>query len=204
MLRRIFILFLFVTMLGGAWLKWGNVPSGIRALELLLSPVFHKDIIIRHARAYKEDPLLVTAIIKVESKFFRKAKSSRGAIGLMQIMPNTAKEIAKELQIKNFRESDLEDPEANIRFGFHYLSKLRKEFGNDDITVLAAYNAGRKNVKKWLKENKKKYLEIKEIEFPETQNFVREVLSTYDWLKKFQRWRKQVLKLYERNIQKAE
>lgn len=190
--RLIFALILTVIVLGAA-LKWGNIPAGIRAVETLLNPVFHKEIINRYAGIYKEDPLFVTAVIKVESNFLKGAKSPRGAMGLMQIMPNTAKEIARELKIKNFEETQLENPEINIRFGFHYLSKLRKEFGDDDVTVLGAYNAGRKNVRDWLKQSKKSSLTIEEIEFAETRNFVKEVLVTYRWLKRFQKWRSRIL-----------
>jgi len=176
--------------------RWEEAPLGLRVLEAVVRPVFHKETINRYAGIYKEDPLLITAVIKVESKFFIRARSSRGAIGLMQVMPQTAKEIARELKIQPFKESSLEEPETNIRFGFHYIAKLRKEFGDDDVTVLAAYNAGKKNVKEWLKANRKKKLSTEELEFLETKKFVQEVLSTYNWLKKAQRWRSRILNLY--------
>lgn len=179
--RRLFAAVFLLVLLSAILFLWGN----------LLNPVFHKEIVKRYAALYKEDPLIGMAVIKVESNFFRKAKSPRGAIGLMQIMPHTAKEIAFELKIANFKDSDLEDPELNIRFGFHHLSKLRKEFG-DDVTVLSAYNAGSKNVREWLKQKNKKALEIDDIEFAETKNFVQDVLAAYQWLKRFQRWRDRI------------
>lgn len=195
MLRKLFFLFLLLCLFAFLAIRWGKIPSGILALESLIRPVLHKEIINRYAGIYKEDPLFVMAIIKVESKFIKAARSPRGAVGLMQIMPRTGKEIAQELKIKNFKESDLKNPEINIQFGFHHLSKLRREFGEDDFTTLAAYNAGSKNVKNWLKKNKAKKLNIEMIEFVETKNFTKEVLSTYLWLKRIQSWRKKILKL---------
>lgn len=190
-LSLLFAIFLFLAI------QWGKIPAGIHALESLIRPVLHKEIINRYAGIYKEDPLFVMAIIKVESRFFKEARSRRGALGLMQIMPRTAKEIAKELKIKNLQEHELKNPEINIQFGFHYLKKLRTEFGEDDLTVLAAYNAGSKNVKNWLAKNKKKRLSYEEIEFTETKNFTKEVLSTYLWLKRIQGWRNKILKTFQ-------
>jgi soluble lytic murein transglycosylase len=194
MLRRLlFVLVAAVTVLAVSVRK--EIPSAIRSVESIFRPVLHKEIVNRYSGIYKEDPIFVTALIKVESKFLSKAKSPRGAVGLMQIMPNTGREIAQELKLRGFQESNLEDPETNIRFGFHHISKLRKEFGDDDATVLAAYNAGGKNVKDWLKARGGKRLEIVDIEFPETRNFAEDVLSTYRWLKRFQKWRKKIMNL---------
>ncbi|MBI1979378.1 MAG: lytic transglycosylase domain-containing protein [Elusimicrobia bacterium] len=194
MLRRLVFLFCLVGAAFWAVSRWGNLPIGVQVAESLLKPVFHKEIINHYSGVYKEDPLFVIALIKAESKFFKKAKSARGAVGLMQIMPQTAKEIAKDLKMKDFAIEDLEDPETNIRFGVHHISKLRKEFGNHDITVLAAYNAGSKNVKDWLRKRKKKKIEYEEIEFYETKKFSQNVIQTYRWLKKMQTWRNQILK----------
>ena len=69
----------------------------------------------------------------------------------MQVMPATAKQIARELKIKKFNIKSLEDPDINIRFGIYYVAKLRREYGDHDTTVLAAYNAGRGTVRRWLK-----------------------------------------------------
>lgn len=186
----------FVLVLAGLWalLVWGDPSSIVRAFESVARPVFHKEIINRYCGIYKEDPLFVTAIIKVESNFSRKAKSHRGAVGLMQIMPATAQDIAQELKVKDFKIAQLEEPEMNIRFGFHHLSKLRKEFGEDDLAVLAAYNAGAKNVKSWLKSSGSAVLSAADIEFMETRNFVEDVQFTYRWLKIFQGWKRRFVK----------
>ena len=111
----------------------------------------------------------------------------------MQIMPSTGREIAEELNLEGFRDSSLEDPDVNIRFGFHYISKLRKEFGGDDVAVLAAYNAGRKYAREWLKESGGKNLGLAGIQFAETRKFAEDVLSTYNLLKRAQRRRNKLL-----------
>lgn len=186
-MRRSIAVAAAVVLLALAFVRWGNVPAGVRIAEALLFPVLQKGTVRTYAAAYGEDPLFALAVIKVESNFSRRAKSARGAVGLMQLMPATAKEIAQELKVQGFKTEDLENPETNIRFGLHHLARLRREFG-DDITVLAAYNAGGKNVHDWLKESRRQHLEIEDIRFPETRKFVQEVLTTYRWLKEFQSW----------------
>lgn len=90
---------------------------------------------------------LVTAVIGQESAGNPNAVSSKGAVGLMQIMPATAKEIAKELGVENY---DLRDPATNQQFGSHYLKKLLVMFDYDVSLALAAYNAGPGKVKQWV------------------------------------------------------
>jgi len=192
MIRRIALLAIIAALAIFAAPKILDIPAGIRHVESILFPVLHKDIINRYAGIYKEDPLFVISLIKVESNFFRKAKSARGAMGLMQIMPGTAKEIARELKMQDFDVKSLENPDINIHIGFHYIAKLRKEFG-DDITVLGAYNAGGKNVREWLKNSGRKTLAVENIEFNETKKFAQDVLFTYRWLKKIQKARNRLL-----------
>ena len=150
----------------------------------VLRPVIHKDIINRYAGEYKFDPLLIMALVKTESNFSRKARSHRGAIGLMQLLPSTAKDMAEEIGLKNISSDDLENPEINIRLGYHYLAKLRRLTGNDLVQMLAAYNAGYQNMLSWKKDNKT--LAIANIEFKETREYITRVNKTYTRLKKFQ------------------
>ncbi len=196
--RKLRVAALLGLILLGIFVRWGNVPVGIQAIELILNPVIHKESADRHAKRYGEDPLFITAVMKVESNFVKNAKSPRGAIGLMQIMPNTALEMARELGVKKFETADLEEPDTNILIGTYYISKLRKEFDSDDILVLCAYNAGGKNARDWLKEKNKKTLEFRDIKFPETRKFVKDVLSTYKLLKRLQVWRERIVRLSNR------
>lgn len=140
----------------------------------LLSPIFYKDILYKYAGIYKMDPLLIAAIINVESKFSPVATSKKGAIGLMQILPTTAEEIAKELNIDYINVDELYEPEKNIKIGFYYISKLQKKFKGNIILALAAYNAGMSNVDKWQ-------------EYKETREFVHKVLKTYNKFKFIQK-----------------
>jgi len=120
-----------------------------------------------HAANYDIDPALLAAVIEQESKFRADAKSSAGAIGLMQLLPDTAKEIAIHTGGSKFVLSDLDDPEINIRYGAWYLHHLMQKYGDEDL-ALAAYNAGQQNVDRWRAEGKG-------IEFPETRAYVDKV-----------------------------
>ena len=147
----------------------------------LIYPLKYEDIIIINAEEYGLDPALVAAIIFVESKYVPSAQSHRGAVGLMQIMPDTGIWIAEQLGIKEFEEDKLFDPAINIMFGCWYVANLQKEFNEQLIVVLAAYNAGRGNVKKWLEDNNwdGRNTSIDELPFDETRNFIKQVIAVY-------------------------
>ncbi|MCK4401698.1 lytic transglycosylase domain-containing protein [bacterium] len=137
-------------------------------------------IVYKSAQKYNMDPALIMAVIEIESKFDAKAVSKAGAIGLMQIMPKTAKSISHELNIKKYNKDSLYNPEINIMIGTYYLKKLLQEFNNDIDLSLGAYNAGMGNIKKWQKQKK-------EIPFEETRVFIKRVKSArtkYKVLKK--------------------
>lgn len=107
-------------------------------------------IILREARRHQVSPHLIAAVIFSESRFRSEAISEVGAIGLMQLMPATAAEMAKKEEFGNFRSSDLFDPEINIRLGSRYLAELESYFPREE-DVLAAYNAGPSSVWHWQK-----------------------------------------------------
>lgn len=121
---------------------------------------------------------LVSAVIKQESNGNPNAVSHKGATGLMQIMPATGAEIAKELRMPNY---DLNDPETNKAFGTYYLGKMLKMFNGDEQLALAAYNAGAGRVKQWIDkwgndwENISRNLE-QQGSYLETVNYVPSVL----------------------------
>ena len=87
-------------------------------------------------------------MIEQESKFDATARSSAGAVGLMQLQPATAKGIAKYTGGSKFVVSDLDDPEINVRYGAWYLHHLLQKY-DDERLALAAYNAGQENVDRW-------------------------------------------------------
>jgi soluble lytic murein transglycosylase len=135
-------------------------------------PLSYQEIIVGHAKNYDLDPALLAAVIYRESKFDPDARSDSGAIGLMQLLPDTAKGIAIHTGGSKFVVSDLENPEINIRYGSFYLRRLIRKYGNVRL-ALAAYNAGQRNVDEWRAEGKG-------IEFPETRQYVDEVLELED------------------------
>ncbi len=154
---------------------------------LWFRPVLHKPLINKYAGIFKIDPLWVMAIIKVESSFQPKAQSSRGALGLMQILPSTAREIAPEIGVEFQNDADLTDPDINLHLGVYYLTKLQQTFPEDDVAVLSAYNAGPGATSQW--REGKPALEIRDIPYPETRKFVRRVERTYGFFKLMQGWK---------------
>jgi peptidoglycan lytic transglycosylase len=138
-----------------------------RWYERLRYPLRYEQIVIGHAENYHLDPQLVAAVIYQESKFDADAVSSSGAVGLMQLLPETAQGIADRTGGHGWHESDLVDPELNIRYGSWYLRHLLDKYGNEEL-ALAAYNAGQTNVDRWREEGKG-------IQFAETRRYVERV-----------------------------
>ena len=141
-------------------------------------PFSYQDIIYTYSAKYEINPYLVAGIIRNESKFVPRARSPKGAIGLMQLMPETAHWVASQTKQPDFKDEDLEVPEINIRLGTWYLAELEDEFGGNEVLMLAAYNGGRGNVKKWMKQYGWTFTfkEIEQIPFKETREYVRKVL----------------------------
>ncbi len=135
--------------------------------ERLWYPLSYGQIVRGHARNYQLDPALLAAVIYQESKFKADAMSSSGAIGLMQLLPDTAKGIALHTGGSKFRVKDLYDPEINVRYGAWYLRHLLDKYG-DEQDALAAYNAGQDNVDRWRRAGKG-------IQFAETRAYVKRV-----------------------------
>lgn len=125
------------------------------------------------------DPLLVAAVIRTESKFSPRVHSPRGAVGLMQLMPDTARWIAGELGEPFPGTQALENPEVNIRYGVWYLRSLQQEFSGNEMLVLAAYNAGRGNVQQWMAEYgwTESFADPDQLPFGETRSYVKKVLA---------------------------
>ena len=148
-------------------------------------PFEYRSYIETSAESRRTDPFLVAAVIKHESKFEPRARSDGGALGLMQLMPATAEWIARQLG-EPFTEEYLYDPALNIRYGVWYLAELEREFGGNDILALAAYNAGRGNVRDWMERFHwtQQFDEIEAIPYPETRFYVRRVLEDREQYKR--------------------
>ena len=168
----LFIILIFGTVFGYCYLRNRLFPS------------IYREQVKKISEKYGLDPLLVAAIVARESNFDARAISAKEARGLMQVLPTTAKEIAERLKCNDYKKSDLFDPEINLEFGCYYFSRLMREFDNDELFALAAYNAGSKNVKKWigdLTSDSKSIIE--KHAFPETKRYVKEVLKIYKIIK---------------------
>lgn len=126
-------------------------------------PLRYEHIIRGHAENYRLDPALVAAVIYQESKFQADARSQSGAIGLMQLLPETAMGIATRTGGSAFRVDDLLDPEINVRYGSWYLRHLLDKYRSEE-KALAAYNGGQGNVDRG-------------VEYPETRHYVERVLE---------------------------
>lgn len=144
-------------------------------------PLHYESVIFKYSKEYDLDILLVASVIRAESKFDPYAISHKEARGLMQIASITGNWASKELNIENYNEELLFDPDINIRIGCWYLSKLKKEFNNNMTNVLAAYNAGSGNVRKWLgnEEYCPNGVELEKIPFGETKRYVEKVNKNY-------------------------
>ncbi len=117
-------------------LKEHRTGLGILEEERLAS------VIIEESYRYGLDPLFVMALIKTESTFFNWSRSTKGAVGLMQVLPRTGEYLASELRIGWEGEKTLYDPFLNVKMGIHYFSMLKEKYGEDTLRALAAYNGG--------------------------------------------------------------
>lgn len=157
--------------------------SGFTIILKQIYPKKYENIVKTYAQKYQVDELLIYAIIKAESNFKEEVVSNSGAIGLMQIMESTAEEIANELNIEDFTGiEDLKNIETNIEFGVKYFSDLLKEYDNNYLLALAAYNAGKGNVIKWINNGiiKSDGSDIENIPFKETNIYVRKIVRDYE------------------------
>ncbi len=168
------------------------ICAALSAMYLLISmpaiqkkflyPFPYRTTVENYAVRWQVDKFLAVAVMKVESNFQETAHSQSGAVGLMQIMPETATWIAHRLgeepdelarDLENLRE-----PETNIRYGTWYLAELLEEFKGNDVLALAAYNAGRGNVRAWMEQNNwsETFADPDKIPYAETRDYVKRVL----------------------------
>jgi soluble lytic murein transglycosylase len=143
-----------------------------------LYPIPYWKEIHRWAQDHTVNPVLALALMRQESRFEPDIQSSVGATGLMQLMPETAAEVASQLKLKTYR---LEDPSDNIRLGTWYLNATHQNYQGNSMLAIASYNAGPGSVAKWLQtldiKDSDRFVET--IPFDETQGYVKSVLENY-------------------------
>lgn len=179
-------------MTGGKvlWLALALVLLAAALFKPALRQLFlidHTDAITAAAQASGLEPFLVAAVVKVESGFNERARSSKGARGLMQVMPDTGAWVAEQLRWPTFHPDMLYEVEPNLAIGTWYLRHLSDLFDGNLVAALAAYNAGQTRVQQWLADDRWDGREetIENIPFGETRTYVRRVLGTMDtyaWL----------------------
>ncbi|NEQ69183.1 MAG: transglycosylase SLT domain-containing protein [Symploca sp. SIO2D2] len=156
------------------WQELRQLPAYWHALF----PIPYREDILQWSEQRQLNPFLVTALIRQESRFEKLIRSSAGAVGLMQVMPETGKWVAEKIDLLEY---DVEKPNDNIQLGTWFLDFTHKEYDNNSLLALASYNAGPGNVSKWVK----KYgfsdpdAFIEKIPFPETKGYVENVFANY-------------------------
>jgi soluble lytic murein transglycosylase len=166
--------------------QWGWVE---RAILTLLDTGYWDDLEIRFPLTYRKqveaeakrhqiDPAWIFAVMRQESMFIKHARSPVGALGLMQLMPPTARGVAKKLGMKAPSEQQILQPETNIRLGSRYLKTLMERFNNWELLATPSYNAGPHRTLRWLPEQAEPVeLWIEDIPFDETRLYVQRVMS---------------------------
>ncbi len=138
----------------------------------------YREFAQRAARENQLDEAWVFGLIRQESRFVSVARSGVGASGLMQIMPDTSRWIARQLGIKAFRSRDMEDPATNIQFGAYYLKHVQDSLDGSPVLATAAYNAGPRRAQLWRDSRAMEgAVYIESIPFAETRDYVKKVMS---------------------------
>ncbi len=154
------------------------LPTAQKAVNELTLPLEYSSTIRQQAAEKHLDPALVAAVIYAETKFDSRA-SSAGAIGLMQLLPETGAEVARLSGATSFHTADLWTPRINISYGSYLLRLLIDKYHGSTMLALAAYNGGAANVDRWVATARAHghRLRISDIPFPETRDYVQRVLD---------------------------
>lgn len=162
----------------GGWKIWSSDTVQMRFVYMW---DYQQDI-VTYSKKNNVDPFLVAAIIKNESNFKHDAVSKVGAVGLMQIMPETGRWIAEQMGLENYQDSDLYQTRKNIRMGCWYVGELEHEFQHNLVLLMVAYNAGRGQTHEWMQKNGWDYNfnDTKSIPYPDTREYVAKVMQDRD------------------------
>ena len=149
-------------------------------------PIAYQTIIEDSVKQQQLDPGWVYSLVRAESAFVEDIRSPAGALGLMQLMPSTARETARKMGVKNFKTSYLLQAEKNVPIGSRYLKQMLDKYHGNMILATAAYNAGPNQVDKWLSVTgcAEPDIWIEQIPYTETRRYVSRIMfyaSIYDW-----------------------
>ena len=153
----------------------------ITCFEKNAYPREYAEYVESYAEQYGVPETLVFAVIRTESSFNSGAVSSAGAVGLMQMLPETFEWLTDEILFDHLESGMLYDPETNIKYGTYLLSRYYDRYGDWEL-VFAAYNGGPGNLDKWLEDPEYADGEggLKKIPFRETRNYVKKVTDAWD------------------------
>jgi len=164
---------------------FGYLRMPFEALDLeswhYLFPIGWEERLRTRSERHRLDPYLVAALIRQESEFNAGARSHAGALGLMQIMPQTGRELARQLKIRRFEKNMLLSPSVNIEMGTKYMKFLMNRFQDNHALVTGAYNGGPGRMSRWVKERGLADLDefIEDIAINETRRHIKKVLDSY-------------------------
>ncbi len=156
------------------WHQLRQTPEYWQALY----PFPFESTILKWSKNRGLNPLLVTSLIRQESRFEPEIESTAGALGLMQVIPTTAKTVAKDIGLTNY---SMTNPEDNVNIGTYYLDFTHKKYGNNSMLAVASYNAGPNAVAKWVNRYGLKDEDefVEKIPYSETKGYVESVFENY-------------------------
>ena len=142
-------------------------------------PLAHQQQVLNQSAKQQINPAWAYAIIRQESAFTADARSHAGALGLMQLMPRTARDTARSLRVSKPRKRDILQIDTNIQLGVGYLKKVQDRYNGHPVLATAAYNAGPTNVRRWLPDNGTVAADIwiETVPFKETRDYLKRVLT---------------------------
>jgi soluble lytic murein transglycosylase len=179
-IRRLLRLAVLLVVLAGLAIGTTLILTGRAVMPFLserIFPIRYQEDIARVADKYGQDPYLIAAVVKAESGYDPGVTSPAGAVGLMQVMPDTAAWVVAELSSwQGDEDPDLTDPIDNLELGACYLAYLGETFGDGTQLALAAYNAGPGTVAGWVESaGGRGDFDLSDIQFPETRHYVERV-----------------------------
>ncbi len=156
------------------WQQLRQTPEYWQALY----PFPYEQTILKWSKQRQLNPLLVTSLIRQESRFEPEIESSAGALGLMQVMPPTGENAAKIIGLSSY---SLIEPEDNVNIGTYYLNFTHEKYGNNSMLAVASYNAGPNAVAQWVSDHGLQDADefVAKIPYPETKGYVESVFENY-------------------------
>jgi soluble lytic murein transglycosylase len=159
--------------------RYAGPPRVPAEVLRLLYPLAYSTELRRYSAQYQVSPTLAAGVIHQESSFFPHVVSAAGAVGLMQLLPETARRLAARLGRSGSGELALTDPALNLELGLYHLADLLRSYGGQSVPAVASYNAGPARVGRWWSPRSAQDLAlfVERIPYSETRDYVKKVLG---------------------------